>query len=96
MSEHLFDARNRLVRLRQYTGRWDADEPTTEAELLQGPSTPKLRAADPDSYETTWAYDDDSRLVQVQHPRGNEETYAYDPANPSRRSRAISSCAAGW
>ena len=46
VSEHWFDLSNKTVRLREYTGRADADQPTTET--VNRPSG-KLRASDPDT-----------------------------------------------
>ena len=87
VSEHFFDSGNLGVIVREYTGRWPSDQPTTEADLMNPPPTPKLRAGDPDFFETRWEYNADSLPTQVIHPNGNEEVYTYDEVNANRRAQ---------
>ncbi len=87
VKELLFDAGNRLVVRRDYTGRWDPGLPTTDADLLNPPPIPRLRPPDPAYFETRWIYNNDSRLTRIIHPNGNEEVFTYDTLNPDRRSR---------
>src|SRR5262249_22311321 len=68
VSEHFFDKKNRLVRLRQFTGRAIADQPTTP--LDNRPKNP-LRASDPDFYETVFEWTDDSLQRRIIYPNGN-------------------------
>ncbi|MCZ6815846.1 MAG: DUF6531 domain-containing protein, partial [Planctomycetota bacterium] len=82
----LVDAGNRTVIQREYTGRWDPDQPTTP-EDLPTPDFPKLRNADPDFFETRWIRNDDALPLETTHPNGNVETFVYDEDNSDRRSQ---------
>jgi RHS repeat-associated protein len=85
VSEFLYDAGNRLVIRREYTGRApDADAPTSSN--TNRPANP-LRAGDPAFYETWWEYNADSLVTRIGHADGSEETFLYDETNPSRRSQ---------
>lgn len=84
VSEYFYDALNRLVVERRHTGRWPADEPTYDT---TSPPFPKLRAGDPDYFETRYDYNSDSQAVRVIHPNGNEERYTYDSGNANRHSQ---------
>src|SRR5262249_45857060 len=53
VTKYDFDARNRLLRQREFTGRADPGQPTTPG---SNRPTGKLRAGDPDCFETTWGY----------------------------------------
>jgi len=75
VSEHFFDAGHRLVLLREFTGRADPTQPTTE--LLNRPMNP-LRAMDPAYFERTWEWNADSLLTRVVHPNGNSVSNVYD------------------
>ena len=86
VTEILVDANNSTVIQREYTGRWDPDEPTTPAELPT-PDLPKLRNEDPDFFETRWIRNADALPLEITHPNGNVETFVYDEDNPDRRSR---------
>ncbi len=87
VSEHFFDKMNRLVRLRQFSGRALADRPTTPLE--NRPANP-LRSSDPDFYETVYEWTDDSLQRRMIHPNGNITEFVYesdlDP-NASARTR---------
>ena len=84
VEESFIDARNRTVMYREYTGRADPDQPTTATDNRP---TGQLRADDPPIFETRWEYNADSLPIRVIHPNGNEETFVYDEANVSPRSR---------
>jgi RHS repeat-associated protein len=85
VSEHDFDILNRCIRMREYTGRADPDQPTT---FTENRPRGKLRADDPDFFETRYGYNGDSLLTRVVHPNGNitENVYAgdIDPGTPAR------------
>lgn len=85
--EYYFDNLNRLVMQRRYTGRADADTPTT---LMDNRPIAQLRPDDPPFFETRFEYNEDARRTKVIHPNGNITEYVYeldlDP-NASRRAR---------
>ena len=87
VQEHKFDAENRLVLRRDYTGRADADQYT---DLTQNRPMGKLRPDDPDFFVTRYSYNVDSQLTRIEHPEGNITERVYqvdlDPTSP-RRSR---------
>jgi RHS repeat-associated protein len=86
VKEIFFDDGNRNVIEREYTGRWDDNEPTFDVDLAV-PDTTKLRLSDPDFFETRWEYNADSLPVRILYPNLNETTYLYDEANPNRRAQ---------
>ena len=86
VKEYFFDARNRAVIVREYTGRWDPDAPTTAADLPT-PLTPRLRPTDPPYFETRRQYNNDSLPTHVTDPNGNAEASNYDTDNANRRSQ---------
>lgn len=91
VSEHFFDADNRRIAERLYTGFADPDRPTTET--LNRP-TGKLRATDPDFYETTWTYNADHHVIAEVTPRGDRTEYLYEgdltaPVSPRRRGNLL-------
>lgn len=75
VSENFFDAGNRLVRRRVYTGRAAPDHPTTA--LDNRPVNP-VRATDPEYYETVYQYNPDSLPRLVTYPNGNMTQYVYE------------------
>lgn len=87
VTEYFFDEDNKLVVQREYTGRADPDQPTTETlNRTEG----KLRPDDPDFFETRWIYNADFRVSQIDYPNGNSTINVYESdLNPSapRRSR---------
>jgi len=88
VKELFFDADNRGVIQREYTGRWDADQPTFDP--IGAPPTARLRAGDPDFFETRYTYNADALVSEIVYPNGNVEEKTYeldlDPMAP-RRSR---------
>ncbi len=85
VQESYYDAGNRLLRQRDYTGRADPRKPTRRT---TNRPTNKLRPSDPDFYETRWIYNDDSLVETVIHPNGNIENYLYErDLNPMVDSR---------
>ena len=85
VSEYYYDSRHRLVTLRQFTGRADPRQPTTETENRP---TGKLRPGDPDSFETTFAWNADSLCTRVVYPRGNSTEMVYERAFNQNASRS--------
>lgn len=81
VTESFFDQRNRLVILREYTGRADPDLPTTE---IDNRPLSKLRASDPDYFETRWQYNDDALPINIRHANGNTTDFVYESGiNPT-------------
>lgn len=80
VTEYDFDIRNRLVRKREFTGRANPDQPTTT-----GSNRPanKLRPDDPPFFQTSFGYNNDSRIVRINFPNGDIKRYVYETAmNP--------------
>ncbi len=86
VKEYFYDVRNRGTMLREYTGRANPTLPTTES--ANRPSN-KLRATDPDFFETRFEYNYDGMLMRTIHPNGNitENVYERD-LNPNASSRS--------
>ncbi|MFA7174104.1 MAG: HU family DNA-binding protein [Kiritimatiellia bacterium] len=86
VSEHDFDSRNRCVALREYTGRAESGQAVTAtANRPMG----KLRAADPDRFESSWSWNNDSLCTVWQRPLTNRIEWVYqadlDSATPPRQ-----------
>jgi YD repeat-containing protein len=75
VSECFYDSQNRCVRQLYYTGRANPDLPTTEA---SNRPTGKLRADDPDFYETRCAWNLDSLCTRITQPNGNATVCVYE------------------
>ena len=82
VSEYIHDERRRLVRLREYTGRSDPSLPVTETENRPAG---KLRADDPDYYETRFEHNDDSILTRVDLPNGSTILFEIEAPAPGER-----------
>lgn len=81
VSERSFDARHRLLLLREFTGR---AVPGLHISDTTNRPTGKLRADDPDFFETRHEWNNDSLCTLVVHPRGNETHYLHErELNPS-------------
>ena len=84
--ECAFDARNRCVAERAYTGRATPGLPVTDA---SNRPTGKLRSDDPDWFLTTYAWNRDSCLIGGALPGGNILSSAYEadlnPFAPPRK-----------
>ncbi len=88
VGEYFYGTKNRLVMMRQYTGRANPALPTTENE--NRPSAP-LRPDDPPYWETRYKWNSDSLLTRIDHPNGNVTINIYEAdINPDAppRSRA--------
>ncbi len=75
VTEYEFDIRNRLVRMREFTGRGNPDQPTT---VGSNRPTGKLRPGDPAFFETRYEWNNDSNLTQAFYPNGNITQYVYE------------------
>ena len=86
VSESFFDARNRCVIERDYTGRAAPGLPVTD--MLNRP-TGQLRSTDPAFYETRWNWNNDSLCTLAVTPGGQQMQYVYqtdfDPATSARK-----------
>ena len=74
---------------RDYTGRADPDQPTTD--VVNRPANP-LRATDPAFFETRWEYNADSQVTRRTDPNGTVTEYVYEcdvtPSPPPKASEA--------
>jgi len=88
VTEYFYDVGNRLVLLREFTGRANAGDFTTEA---SNRPTGKLRSDDPDFFETRYEYNADFRPTRIIHPNGDitENVYEAD-LNPNAPPRTRS------
>ncbi len=88
VTEHFYDAENRCLMTRRYTGFASPTVATTTT--LNRPSG-ALRTGDPAFFETRYSWNADAQLTEVIHAGGNATTYerqlAIDPA-ASRFERA--------
>jgi len=75
VKEYFWEADNRMVRSRDYTGRADPNQPTS---ALGNRPTGKLRSDDPDFFETLYEWNSDSLQRRVIHPNGNITEYVYE------------------
>ncbi len=75
VAELLFDKFNRCVTQRQLTGQADPNSPTSST--VNRPVN-KLRATDPDAFETRFEYNGDSLLARVVDPEGSIAEYTYE------------------
>jgi RHS repeat-associated protein len=88
VKELFFDAKNQLVRRREYTGRADPDQPTTDPTDPGGnPPLNPLRPGDPAFFETRTEYNDDTLPTKIVYPDENEVLMVYDETNPNPRAR---------
>ncbi len=89
VTEAFYDARNRCVMAREFTGR--ATPGLAVTDTVNRP-TGKLRSSDPDSYETQWTWNNDSLRIYEKEPAKLEIPnlrFVYqsdlDPATPPRK-----------
>ncbi len=86
VTEEFYDARHRLIRRLEFTGRANPAEPTTAT--LNRPVNP-LRPDDPPFFESRWQWNNDSLCTAWQRPRTNRLEWVYqsdfDPATPPRQ-----------
>ena len=85
VKEYFFDAQNRTVRRREYTGQANPQQPSTE---LSNRPTGKLRPGDPSYFETIYEWNDDSLLTRQTQPNGNVTEYVFESdLNPQASQR---------
>ena len=77
VSEAFFDARNRCVRLLQYTGRANPALPTTQTDNRPAG---RLRSSDPAFYETDCQWNPDSCCTRLTLPDGIVNEFLYQRA----------------
>lgn len=77
VSELFYDAAGRCVREREYTGRAINGLPTTASS--NRPAN-KLRADDPDWFETLYERDADALVTRIVHPAGNVTRFVRESA----------------
>ncbi len=89
VKEFFYDAFNRNVVTREYTGRADPDLPTTDsANRPTGRLRPGLPpVGDPDYFERRYEYNIDSRRTKTVDANGNVIISIFDETNTSRRSQ---------
>lgn len=89
VEECLYDARNRAVIRREYTGRApDADGPTDLDQSLNVPVNPVRGGDDPPAFVIGWLYNADSLITRTNYANGNATVRVYesdlDPSAPAR------------
>jgi YD repeat-containing protein len=75
VTEYFCDSRNRLVTLREFTGRSNVQQPVTGTENRP---TGKLRPEDPDWFETACDWNNDSLCTAVTSPAGERLEFLYE------------------
>ena len=85
VTECFYDARNRCVTERDFTGRATPGVAVTD---VDNRPAGKLRASDPDYYETQWTWNDDSLCTRVTSPGGNSQEMVYQRAFNQNSSRS--------
>ncbi|MEY2407490.1 MAG: hypothetical protein QOF48_160 [Verrucomicrobiota bacterium] len=83
--ESFHDSQNRCVRQLDYAGRAGIDLPTTET---QNRPVNKLRAGDPDLFETRMEWNIDSLCTRVIRPRGDSTEMVYQRAYNQNNARS--------
>ncbi|MDD2600720.1 MAG: DUF6531 domain-containing protein [Kiritimatiellae bacterium] len=74
VSEYDFDSRNRPVALREFTGRAAPGQAVT---ATANRPAGKLRATDPDLFESAWSWNNDSLCTSWQRPLTNRIEWVY-------------------
>lgn len=92
VSESFLDSRQRGVRLREYTGR----APNLTAPVTENSNRPvgKLRAEDPDYFETRWEWNADSLCTREIRPDGGSTEIIHQRAFNQNSSRSNNAKAA--
>jgi YD repeat-containing protein len=85
VTEYLFDSRQRCVSMREFTGRANPNLPTT---LTDNRPTGKLRAEDPDFFETRWEWNADSLCTREIRPDGGSTEISHQRAQDHNSSRS--------
>ncbi len=77
-SQFLLNANGTCTTIKHFTGTWNSVLTQTGA---------KLRASDPNSYDSTFTYDSEFNTISVTYPSGRVTRFRYDLTNSSQRSR---------
>lgn len=85
VTECFYDARNRCVTERDFTGRATPGVAVTD---VDNRPAGKLRSADPDYFETRWTWNEDSLCTSVTLPDGNSGAMIYQRAFNQNSSRS--------
>lgn len=85
VTECFYDSRHRCVRLLEYTGRSNPDLPVTEADNRPAG---KLRADDPDQFETKWSWNPDSLCTRETRPGGDSTEIVHQRVQDHNSSRS--------
>jgi len=85
VTECFYDSRQRCVRQLDYTGRSNSDLPVTETDNRP---TGKLRADDPDYFETKWTWNPDSLCTSEIRPNGDSTEIVHQRAQDHNSSRS--------
>jgi YD repeat-containing protein len=85
VSESYYDSRHRLVREVEFTGRANPAAPTTD---VSNRPTGKLRAEDPDYFETRWEWNADSLCTLEIRPDGGSTEISHQRAQDHNSSRS--------
>ena len=90
VTECFYDARNRCVKLQEFTGRAMPGAPVT---ATANRPAGKVRAGDPDSYETRWSWNNDSLCTREVGPGGQQVQCVYESDfDPATRARKRADC----
>ncbi|ANM31007.1 hypothetical protein ABI59_17655 [Acidobacteria bacterium Mor1] len=86
VSRYDFDGAAQLLRERHFTGR--APDPAAPSDTLQNQAVSPLRAGDPPSYDTTYAYNAGGMTTRIDLPNRSSTLLVYDEANADPLQRA--------
>lgn len=90
VTECFFDARNRGVKLQEFTGR---ATPGVRVTATANRPAVKVRPGDPDSYETRWSWNNDSLCTREVGPGGQQVQCVYESDfDPATRARKRADC----
>jgi len=86
VSDSYFDASNRVVAVRQYSGRAPSLSLPTDA-TMNRPGTP-LRPTDPPSYRTGFTYNTESLITSISLPKLDTVSFVYDSGSTDVKQHA--------
>ena len=90
VTECFYDARNRCVKLQEFTGR---AKPGARVTATANRPAGKVRAGDPDVYETRWSWNNDSLCTVAVGPGGQQVQCVYESDfDPATRARKRADC----
>ncbi len=85
VTENFYDSRLRCVRQLEYTGRSNPDLPMTDKENRPAG---KLRADDPEFFETRWEWNPDSLCIREVRPNGDSTEVVHQRVQDHNSSRS--------